>query len=150
LLNKNEDFLENENFFMMTQILQLVNINISLCGALVIEIESYREDYHDKPEIIQAFFEFFLFRKIPMQLAIFGVWVVIYWQGTKFEQLFSKRNMIILLSLGFFDIVTDVCYLIYSLVSLTEDAREIGIIILCCLLCDLSIYLRYAILRMKP
>ena len=85
-----------------------------------------------------------------MQLAIFGVWVVIYWQGTKFEQLFSKRNMIILLSLGFFDIVTDVCYLIYSLVSLTEDAREIGIIILCCLLCDLSIYLRYAILRMKP
>ena len=85
-----------------------------------------------------------------MQVVIFGVWVVIYWQGTKFEQLFSSRNRYILLSLGAFDILTDVGYFIYALVSLRADAREIGIIILCCLLCELSIYLRYAILKYRP
>ena len=47
MLNKHEDFLENTNFFMSTVLLQLVNISISLCGALVIELEEYRENYHD-------------------------------------------------------------------------------------------------------
>jgi len=50
LLNKNEDFLENENFFMITMLLQIVNINISLCGALVIDINIEREIKHDNEE----------------------------------------------------------------------------------------------------
>jgi hypothetical protein len=58
MLNKHEDYLENSNFFFSTIQLQLMNIFISLCGALVIELEEYRENYHDKIVMDKCFYFF--------------------------------------------------------------------------------------------
>lgn len=41
-------------------------------------------------------------------------------------------------------------YFVLSLYSLEEDAREISIIILCCLLCEMSIYFRYMMMSGRP
>ena len=58
--------------------------------------------------------------------------------------------MIIVGTMGVFAVTTNLYYLWFTYVNLDNDAREITIIVLCCVLCEITIYARFAILSYKP
>ena len=46
-----------------------------------------------------------------MEVVMLVIWIAIFWQGTTFEQLFSKRTMIIIVTMGLFAVSTNLYYL---------------------------------------
>ena len=149
-MNKNEDFLQNENFFMVTTILQFLNITICFSGWLNITLNLDREIQHENATLMMEFRDFFLFGQVPIEIILVILWVRTYWQGTRFEQLFSRRNKTILCTVGAFNIMLSFIYMIYAYKHIDRDAKEICIIILCIFLCDLQIYSRYLAMSFKP
>jgi len=82
-------------------------------------------------------------------MILFVIWCYICWQGTKFDQLFSSRNVKILCTLGGLDILLNFSFMVTAYFRLDTDANEVWIMILCVLLCELSIYFRYLAMSFK-
>ena len=150
LSNKNEDFLQNSNFFMSTVMLQFLIIMICFSGWLVITLNLDREKKHNHETVMIEFGDFFLFGQIPLEILLVCLWTYIYWKGTRFEQLFSRKNKLILCTVGGINILIDFIYMCYAYKHLDRDATEVCIIIMCVFLCDLLVYSRYLAMSFKP
>lgn len=135
---------------MLTQFVQLLNINVCFFGVTVIDMNLDRERKENHLEIIMTMRNYFVYVQAPLEIISAVIWAVIYWQGTKFEQLFSVKKKILVGGLGFLNVVLSFIHMIHGYRFLDDDAMEISIIILCIFLCDLQIYSRYFLMSFKP
>ena len=148
ILDNNKDFIEDENFFMITQTLQIVNLTISLGAEFMLDVEKSETADPQKVDRIRYAKWHIQYIQIPFEILLLFVWSYLFWKGTAFEKLFSKRNWIILGSLSVLDFIIH-AFGLYDALLISGEAYkdEITMVLLCSLLNQLSVYVRYILVN---
>ena len=131
----------------------MINLILSFLTDYVIrdELDHLEEHKHGKhkneQESIDDLYSIKNFDKliiIPFKFLLILAWWIIYWQGTKFDQLFSNKIMTIVSILGLFDIFIHsyVFYLLYHTGNIDKKTKLFNLISTN-ILNQSSVYLRY-------
>ena len=140
LADTNQDFLDQENLFMITITLQVMNMTLNSLFIVVIEndIESILDPnstYSGNVELLILLVKHIEFYLLPSEILSFFVWLAIFWFGTKFNELYSRRNYVLISFIAFASVFTHL-YIIMEINQLRKNNIKVKLnnIIVCSML----------------
>ena len=124
LWNRNQDFLENDNFFMSICVIQIMN---TILGLQVLSYFHTGIDYENFN--IAHFNAFHTYINTPLEISGLLTWAVLIWRGTKKDEFFSRLAAIIFGIIGFL-ILAGNSYAVVASYYEEEDFANEGFVIM--------------------